>query len=115
MMRLALLAVLVLCSQVLAEEKSAGELEKLQSEMAEARKVAAADPTVKDATSPPVLVYAAEQKRRRLLSLSSLRQRIEKAPGDASKESLLPIWKEQLASLESKPLEEVSFDSAYDY
>lgn len=52
---------------------------------------------------------------RRLLSLSSFRQRIDQAQGDKSKETLLPIWKEQLAALESKPLDEVSFDSAYDY
>src|SRR4051812_1749263 len=116
MMRwIGLLAVSIFCSMVLAQEKSTAESEKLQAEIAETRKAAATNPMVKDASSPPVLAYLAEQKRRRLLSLASLRQRIEKAQGDASKQSLLPIWKEQLASLESKPLEEVSFDSAYDY
>lgn len=111
----ALLLVLTSCLPVFAQEKPGSELEKVQSEAAEARKAAAADPTIKDARSPPVLAYLAEQRRRRLNSLSSLRQRIEQFQGDKSKESLLPILKEQLADLESKPLEQVSFDSAYGY
>ena len=60
---------------LVAQEKSAGEVEKLQAEIAEARKAAAANPIVKDAMSPPVLAYLAQQKRRRLLILASLRQR----------------------------------------
>jgi hypothetical protein len=115
MWRLALLMLLVLVSPVLGEDKSAGELEKVQADEAELRKAAAADPIVNDADSAPVKVYLAEQKRRRLMSLSGLRQRIAQAQGDRSKQALLPVWKEQLATLENKPLDEVSFDSAYDF
>jgi hypothetical protein len=109
------LMLLVVGSPLLGEDRPAGELEKLQAEEAEIRKAAAADPTVKDADSAPVKVYLTEQKRRRLMGLSSLRQRIAQAQGDQSKEALLPVWREQLAALESKPLDEVSFDSAYNY
>jgi hypothetical protein len=86
-----------------------------ETDGAEARKAAAVDPTVKDTESPSVRAYLAEQKRRRLLSVSILQQRIEQAQGDVTKETLLPIWREQLATLITKPLDEVSFDSAYDY
>jgi len=110
-----LLAVLGWYCPVFAQEKPIGELERVQREAVETRKAAAADPTIKHAQSPPVLAYLAEQKRRRLNSVSSLRQRIKRFQGDQSKQDLLPILNAQLADLESKPLEPVSFDSAYGY
>lgn len=115
MLRNTSILVLVSCCPVFAQEKPLSELERLQIEAAEARKTAAVDPTIKDAKSPPVLAYLAEQKRRRLTSISGLRQRIEQFQGDKSKESLIPVLKEQLADLQQKPLEQVSFDSAYGY
>ena len=86
-----------------------------QAALAEARKAAAADPTINDANSPPVKAYLAEQQRRRLLRLTGLRQRLEEYQGDAARQDLVPILKQQLADLESKPPEQVSFDSAYGY
>ncbi|MBC7818964.1 MAG: isochorismatase family protein [Planctomycetaceae bacterium] len=112
---IAWLIVLAACCPVLADEKSVGELEKLQTDAVEARKAAAADPTIKNVESKPVLAYLIEQKRRRLSSIAGLRQRIEKHQADKSGENLLPVLKEQLAELERKPLEQVSFDSAYGY
>ncbi len=112
---IACLVVLASCCPVLAEEKPASELEKLQIDAVEARKAAAADPTIKSADSKPVVAYLIEQKRRRLLSINGLRQRIEKLQADKSGENLLPVLKEHLAELERKPLDQVSFDSAYGY
>ena len=111
------LAVSILCCPVLAEEqgKPASELETLQAEAVEARKAAAADPTIKSAESKPVLLYVIEQKRRRLNSIAGLRQRIEQYQGNKQKENLVPVLKEQLAELERKPLDEVNFDSSYGY
>ncbi len=107
--------VLTLCSHAIAQEKSVGELEKLQADSVEARKAAAADPTIKSLESKPVVAYLIEQKRRRLTSLAGLQQRIEKLQADKSQENLLPVLKEQLTELERKPLDQVSFDSAYGY
>ena len=107
--------VLIVCSPAIAQDKSVSELEKLQSDAVEARKAAAADPTIKSAESKPVVAYLIEQKRRRLQSIAGLRQRIEKLQAEKSGENLLPVLKEQLAELERKPLEQVSFDSAYGY
>jgi peptidase E/nicotinamidase-related amidase len=112
---IAWLMVLILCRPAIAQEKSVGELEKLQAGSVEARKAAAADPTIKSAESKPVVAYLIEQKRRRLSSIAGLRQRIEKLQADKTQENLLPILKEQLAELERKPLDQVSFDSAYGY
>ena len=111
----ALLIMLAMCCQVLAQENSASELAKLQADAVEARKAAAADPTIKRAASKPVVAYRIEQKRRRLSSIAGLRQRIEKLQADKSGENLLPVLKEQLADLERKPPDQVSFDSAYGY
>src|SRR4029078_10475598 len=41
--------------------------------------------------------------------------RIEQYSGDKSREDLIPILKEQLADLEQKPLDQVSFGAAYGY
>src|SRR5436189_4646114 len=112
---IACLVLLASCGPVTAQEKPGGELERLQSKAAAAREAAAADPTIKNAQSPAVLVYLIEQKRRRLNSTAILRQRIEQYSGDKSREDLIPILKEQLADLEQKPLEQVGFDSAYGY
>lgn len=112
---IACLAVWLSCGSVLAQVKPDGELERLQSTAAKAREAAAADPTIKNAQSPPVLAYLIEQKRRRLNSTAKLRQRIEQYSGDKNREDLIPILKEQLADLEQKPLDQVSFDSAYGY
>jgi hypothetical protein len=113
------LVVLVSCGSVFAQDQTRGEpvseLEKAKKEATETRKAAAADPTIKDAKSPPVLAYLAEQKRRRILGITTLRQRIEKLQGDKTKENLIPVLKEQLAELESKPPEEVSYDADYGY
>lgn len=100
---------------VFAQEKPATELDKIRLEAAETRKAAAADPTIKDAKSHPVRAYRAEQKRRRLTSIASLRERIEKYQADGSNADLIPVLKEQLADLEKKPLELVHYDSAYGY
>ena len=81
----------------------------------EARQAAAADPTIKDAQSPPVKAYLAEQQRRRLLRLATLRKRIAKTQADPAQQELVPVLKEQLADLEAKPPEQVSFDAAYGY
>jgi hypothetical protein len=100
---ISVLVVMLTCGLVFAQENSASELAKVQAELAAARQAAAADPSIKDAQSAPVRAYL------------SLRQRIEQAQGDQSKESLLQVWKEQLADLESRPLERVYFDSASGY
>ena len=100
---------------VVAAEKPLDELERVRIAAAEARKAAAADPTIHDAGSPPVKAYLAEQRRRRLLRLTGLRQRLGECQGDPSRQDLVPILKQQLAELESKPPEQVSFDSAYGY
>lgn len=112
---IAWLAVLLSCCPLHAQEKAVSELEKLQADMVEARKAAAADPTIKSAESKPVVAYLIEQKRRRLSSIAGLRQRIEKLQADKSQENLLAVLKEQLADLERKPPEQVSFDLAYGY
>ena len=112
---MAWLVMLVSSCPVLAQEKPVRELEKLQSDGVEARKAAAADPTIKNAASKPVVTYLIEQKRRRLTSIAGLRQRIEKHQADKSQEKLIPVLKDQLAELERKPLEQVSFDAAYGY
>jgi hypothetical protein len=89
---------------VVAEEKPLNELERVRIAAAEAREAAAADPTITDADSPPVKAYLSEQRRRRFLRLAGLRQRLEECQGDPSRQDL-----------ESKPPEQVSFDSAYGY
>src|SRR5579872_2238237 len=109
------LAVLSLIHPVFAQEKPATELDRMRLEAAEARTAAAADPTIKNAKSHPVRAYLAEQKRRRLTSIASLRERIEKYQADAINADLIPVLKEQLADLEKKPLELVHYDSAYGY
>lgn len=109
------LFVLSLSCRAAAADKPADDLETVRAAAAETRKIAAVDPVIKDASSPPVLAYLAEQKRRRLLGVTSLQQRIDQFQADKSKESLLPVLKEQLAELQSKPPEQVSFDSAYGY
>ena len=70
---IAWLVMLASCCLVLAQEKPVGELEKLQADAVEARKAAAADPTIKNAESKPVVMYLIEQKRRRLSSVAGLR------------------------------------------
>src|SRR5262249_37409500 len=50
-----------------------------------------------------------------LLHLTGLRRRLEEYQGDPSRQNLVPILRQQVAELESKPPEEVSFDSAYGY
>lgn len=116
---IAFLALSLSCCPALAQEKAqdkpVSELEKLQAAAIEARKAAAADPTIKHAESKPVVAYLIEQKRRRLSSIAGLRQRIEQYQADKSRENLVPVLKEQLADLERKPLAEVSFDAAYGY
>src|SRR6187455_2221644 len=102
-----------LCAQEQGGDQPVTEFDKVKKQAADARKAAAADPTIKDAKSAPVLAYLAEQKRRRLLGISTLRQKIEKLQSDSSKQSLVSILKEQLAELEQKPLEEVSYDADY--
>lgn len=110
-----LLLIVAAYQPALIQSSSASELEKLRSAADEARKAAAADPAIKDASSPPVKAYLIEQKRRRLATMESLRERIEQFKSDPAKENLVPVLKQQLADLESKPLEKVSFDAAYGY
>lgn len=116
---MALVALALSCCPALAQEKAqdkpASELEKLQAAAVEARSAAAADPTIKNAESKPVMAYLIEQKRRRLTSIAGLRQRIEQYQADKSRAELVPVLKEQLADLERKPLDQVSFDAAYGY
>ncbi|MBI3861420.1 MAG: CocE/NonD family hydrolase [Planctomycetia bacterium] len=112
---IACLVVFAACRPAIAQDNPAGELERLQTTATAARRAAAADPTIKNVQSLPVQVYLNEQKRRRLISTSNLRQRIEQYTGDQKREDLIPILKEQLADLERKPLDQVSFDSAYGY
>jgi iduronate 2-sulfatase len=109
------LLVAAACASLAAQEKPNSELERVKAAAAETRKAAAAEPTIKDANSPPVKAYLAEQQRRRLMRLAGLRQRIDQYQGDPSKQNLVPTLKQQLADLESKPPEQVSFDSAYGY
>jgi len=109
------LLVAAACASATAQDTATGELERAKSAAAEARIVAAANPTIKDANSPPVKAYLAEQQRRRLLRLAGLRQRIGEAERDPAKQSLLPVFKEQLAELQRKPPEQVRFDAAYGY
>lgn len=103
------------CANVVAADKPVDELERARQATAETRKSAAANPTVTDAASPPVKAYLAEQQRRQLLRLAGLKQRIEQAAADSSKQNLLPVLKQQLADLEGKLPELVSFDAAYEY
>ncbi|MDB5341042.1 MAG: hypothetical protein JWN70_6661 [Planctomycetaceae bacterium] len=112
---IAWLVVLVSCCPALAQEKPVSELDKLQADAVVARQAAAADPTIKNAASKPVVAYLIEQKRRRLASIAGLRKRIEQYLGDKSQEQLVPVLKDQLAGLERKPLEQVSYDAAYGY
>ena len=100
---------------VVAQEKALDELEHVRVEAEQFRKAAAADPTIKDLHSPPVKAYLAEQQLRRLRRLAGLRKRISEFQNDPSKQSLVPILQKQLAEFETKPLEQVSFDSAYGY
>lgn len=79
------------------------------------RTASGVDSKLLTADSPPVKAYLAEQQRRRTLRLSMLRQRLDEYQLYASKANLVPVLKQQLADLESKPPEEVSFDSAYNY
>lgn len=109
------LVVLISCCSLPAQEKAVSEFEKLQADLAEARQAAAADPTIQSAESKPVVAYLLEQKRRRLSSIAGLRQRIERYQGEKNQENLIPVLKEQLADLEQKPLDQVSFDAAYGY
>ena len=109
------LIVAAACVSAAAQEKPNGELERAKVAAAESRKAAAADPAIKDAHSPPVKAYLAEQQRRRLLRLAGLRQRLDEYQRDPAKQNLVPVLKQQLAELESKPPEQVSFDSAYGY
>src|SRR5262245_53823247 len=92
---IACLVVFAVCGPATAQEKPVGELEKLQSAATAARQAAATDPTIKNAQSPPVVAYQIEQKRRRLNSTQSLRQRIEQYAGDKKREDLIPILKQQ--------------------
>lgn len=103
------------CCLLLAQDKPVNDLEKLEASATEARRAAAAEPTIKNSESKPVVAYLIEQKRRRLLSIAGLRTRIEKYATDKSKEGLVPVLEEQLAELERNPNEQVSFDSAYGY
>jgi uncharacterized sulfatase len=109
------LLVAAACAAAAAQDATSDELERAKAAAAEARKAAAADPLVKDVHSPPVRAYLAEQLRRRLLRLAGLRLRIDQAQRDPARQSLLPVLKQQLADIEARPLEQVSFDSAYGY
>lgn len=75
----------------------------------------AAKPAVSESVSPPVKDYLAEQQRRRTERLEGLRKRIAEYRADAARQNLLPVLEQQLAELQGKPLEIVSFDSAYGY
>lgn len=103
------------CSLVVAEEKPADELERATLAATEARKAAAADPTVSNAASPPVRAYLAEQQRRQAVRLAGLRRRLDDYQRDPSKQDLVPVLKQQLTELQGKPPEPVSFDAAYEY
>ncbi len=104
-----------ICCIVVAAAEPADDLARVEAAAAEARRAAVAAPQVTDVASAPVRAYLAEQQRRRLLRLVGLRQRIDEYRRDVTKESLLPVLKQQLTELESKPLEPVSFDGAYGY
>jgi hypothetical protein len=49
------------------------------------------------------------------LRLAGLQQRLDEYQRDSSKQDLIPVLKQQLADLETKPPEQVSFDAAYGY
>ena len=115
MRRIIWLLLAAVCIPAAAQEKPSGEQERLKAAAAEARNAAAADPTIKDAHSPPVKAYLIEQQRRRLVRLAGLQQRIDQYQGDAAKQNLIPVLKQQLTEFEGKPPEQVSFDSAYGY
>jgi hypothetical protein len=89
--------------------------DKAVDDLEEVRAAAAADPEITGAQSPPVKAYLAEQRRRRALRVTGLQKRIDECQGDASKQPLVDVLKQQLADLETRPLEQVSFDSAYGY
>lgn len=105
----------IVCCTVVAVEKPATDVEQATSAAKAARQNAASEPTIRDANSPPVKAYLLEQQRRRVVRLSGLKQRLDEAQRDATKASLVPVMQQQLAELESKPPEQVSFDSAYGY
>ena len=114
-MRLILLSILLFAATPLLAQSATDAVDDARKKATELRKAAAADPNVRDVTSPPVQAYLAEQKLRRLNSLARLRQRIAQVTADATMSDLLPVLKTQLAELEAKPLDQVSFDSAYGY
>jgi len=114
-MRLILLSILLFAARPLFAQSATDAVDDARKKATELRKAAAADPIVRDVTSPPVQAYLAEQKLRRLNSLARLRQRIAQVSADSTMSDLLPVLKTQLAELESKPLDQVSFDSAYGY
>ncbi len=109
-----ILSVLLPCA-VLRAAEPANHLEQLTVAAQAARQKAAAEPVVRDRSSPPVIAYLAEQSRRRAVRLAGLKLRLADAERDASKAELAPVLKQQLADLESKPPEAVSFDMAYGY
>ena len=96
MRRMIWLILAALCVPVAAAEKPLDELEQVRAAAAEARTAAAADPAIHDAESPPVKAYLAEQRRRRILRLAGLRQRLVEYQGDPSRQNLVPILKRQL-------------------
>lgn len=115
MRRLSLIALFIVCHAAFAQDKPLSDIDRLRQQAMDWRKAAAAEPAINSATSSPVRAYLAEQKLQRLVSVTGLQQRIEQAQNDKTKSSLLPVLKEQLAELEKKPLDQVSFDAAYGY
>jgi hypothetical protein len=115
MRQLILLIVAAACCAALAHKTWGDELEQATALAAETRREAAANPQVASAASPPVKAYLAEQQRRLLLRLAGITKRIAEYERDTSKQNLVPILRQQLADLEKRPPEPVSFDAAYGY
>lgn len=115
MQRAICLVIAAACGAAAAEDKAPEGLEQIRAAAGAAREAAASNPQIAGVQSPPVQAYLAEQRLRRAVRVSGLRQRIGEYQGDAARQPLAAVLQQQLTELEGKPLEQVSFDAAYGY
>ncbi len=117
------LIAIVIGAPLVAAEKPADRIATITTATHAARLAAAAQPSIQDLNAPSVKAYLLEQQRRRTVRSEGLRQRLDELQRDPAKsqladvlkQQLADVLKQQLADLELKPLEDVSFDSAYGY
>lgn len=109
------LTVVATYAALLAADKPTERIEAIAAAARAAREAAASQPTIRDVNSPSVKAYQLEQQRRRVVRIEGLRQRLDELQRDPAQAQLVAVLKQQLADLQAKPLDEVSFDSAYGY